>query len=156
MGLLLPDASPRSAPKRWTDSPAKPQILPLDGSSVKRLLLNAIQRLANTTWARFVRLLSGIVLLTVFNGCAHIAKQFEDADNEASAARHLTLAGAGDLESAYYVAFFYEVGGIGLPKDLEKARYWLMYAAEGNYADAQCSAGSSYEDGVLFEQDSIS
>jgi TPR repeat protein len=100
-----------------------------------------------------MRLLVGIGLLTLFTGCAHIAKQFEDADNEASAARHLALAEAGDLESAYYVGFFYEVGGIGLPKDLEKARYWLLYAAEGNYADAQCSAGSSYEDGVLFEQD---
>jgi TPR repeat protein len=100
-----------------------------------------------------IRLLVGIGLLTLFTGCAHIAKKFVDADNEASAARHLALAEAGDLESAYYVGFFYENGTVGLPKDLEKARYWLLYAAEGNYADAQCSAGSSFEDGVLFEQD---
>ncbi len=99
------------------------------------------------------RLLVGIALFTLVTGCTHIAKQIEDADNAASAARQLVWARAGDLESAYYVGFFYEVGGIGLPKDLGKARYWLLFAAEGGYAEAQCSAGSAYEDGVLFEKD---
>ena len=57
--------------------------------------------------------------------------------NKESASRRLAAANAGDSESAFNVAAFYDYGGVALPKDRDRSRYWFALPAELNSAEAQ-------------------
>lgn len=100
-----------------------------------------------------IRLMVSAALLMLTAGCAQFTASREQVENEESAAYQLSAAESGNAESAYNVAIFYRAGGVGLPKDLEKARHWFVRAAELGAVNAQCRLGADYLKGELFEKD---
>lgn len=76
---------------------------------------------------------------------------FEEQQYSQALMQWYPLAKDKDPRAEYYLGFMY-INGLGLPKDVEEGRKWLLRSAQRDYVDAQYELGQLYVSGVGIEQ----
>ena len=98
-----------------------------------------------------------ILLIICLNGCSDDndpKMAFEDGDYLSAYRLWKPLAENNDMEAQNYMGIHYYLG-LGIDRDMERAKYWFEKAAIKGYPDAQYNLGLMYENGQSVKQDFV-
>lgn len=102
-----------------------------------------------------IRHLYIILLFSLLNGCSDVndpKAAFEQGDYKTAYRLWLPLAKNNNTEAQNYLGIHHYLG-LGVDRDLDRAKYWYEKAAKSGYPDAQYNLGQMYENGQSVKQD---
>ena len=95
-----------------------------------------------------------LLLSLLLTGCdkdINPKEAFYDGNYSTSFSLWQPMAEQGNLEAQNYLGIHYYMG-LGIKKDLSKAKYWFEKAAKNGYPDAQYNLGLMYQNGQGVER----